>query len=145
MSRVVRKRVLEGVSLILGSLLALFFIWYAYFVLRRAALSSAIFASLFFGSGLLAGPMLLTLKHDNVRWFTVDPTHLSKNQNLILAVGAAIFAICFVWLAVSQEVSIFVQQTVKEDVLYFLIKATFVVGALYATWQSVLRFKHGKN
>ena len=136
------KRVMEGVGLFLGSLIALFFIWYVYFVLKRASLSAAIFASLFFGAGLLAGPVLLTIRQDSPRWFVIDFEHLSKGQGALVAVGALMFAVSFLWVAVSQEIRVFFEQNFGNGISYLFFRAITVVGFFYFSWQSFTRLKH---
>lgn len=137
-----RRRLMEGVSLLLGSAIALFFTWYAYFVLKRAPLSLTIFASLFLGCGLLVGFLSLTLKYDEPRWFRVDPKRLTRSQNFTLGIGGVIFAICSLWLAVSIEVGAFLQATFRSVAGYLLLKVAFVIAFFYFAWQAVLKFQH---
>lgn len=136
-----RKRFLEGFGFILGSLIALFFIWYAYFVLKKASLLFAIFASLFFGSGLLAGPMLLTVRHDESRWFAVDFRYLNRWQNVVLAIGALIFAICSLWFAISREIDLFFEETFGREFPYLVFRMACVIGFFYSCWHAFLKFR----
>ena len=142
MTRVSRKRVVEGISLILGSLTCLFFIWYAHFVLKRTPLVFTVFASLFFGSGLLAGSVALKTPYDDPRWFIVNPQHLTPCQNITLAVGGLIFAICSLWFAWSQDIREFIEKIVGGGQAYLLFKVICIVGFFYFSWHAWLKFKH---
>ena len=99
-----RKRLLEGLLLIVGGLAGLVIVWYGYFTLQKATLSEAVLGTLFCGSCILAGLVALTLKDPGTRWFIVDAKHLSTTQSYLLATGALLFAVCSLWLAVQKDI-----------------------------------------
>ena len=104
MNSVSKKRLLEGLILLAGGLIGLIFVWYGHLILRKATLAQAILGSLIALSCILAGLTSLTLKHDHARWFIVDSAQLTRGQNILLAIGGLIFAICSLWLAVTRDI-----------------------------------------
>ena len=131
--RVRGKSLLEDMFLIAGSLTGLALVWYGFFVLRKATLPQAIFASLAFGSGVLAGLVGLTVKRDEPRWFIIDWRRLSRRQSFLMGIGGLMLAIYSLWLVLSGEIPI----------LGGIVgKLMLVLGFFYFCWQSFLRFKH---
>ncbi len=128
-----KKRLVEGYALILGGLAGLVLVWYGYGVLKKATLSQAIFVGLFFGSGLLVGVVYLTAKHSDLRWFTLDPRDLDKNQNLVLGIGALLLAVCSLWLAVASGIPVIFGGVVGKIFL--------VIGFFYFGWHAWLKLQ----
>jgi len=127
-----RKRVLEGVILILGGLAGLVLIWYGYFSLQKATLSQAVLGTLFCGSCILAGLVALTLKDPGTRWFIVDAKHLNTTQSCILATGGLLFAVCSLWLAIQTDIPV-LGHPIGRMILY--------IGFFFFGWIAVITLK----
>ena len=133
MTRVRGKNLLEDVFLIAGSLTGLALVWYGFFILRKLTISQAIFISLFFFGGVLAGLVGLTVKRDEPRWFIIDWRRLSRRQSFLMGIGGLMLAICSLWLVLSGEIPI----------LGGIVgKLMLILGFFYFCWQSFLRFQH---
>ena len=91
---------LAGFGLAVGSLMLVAIAWYAHLVLRRADIWHTVMATLFFASCALVGLVYMTAERYTTRWFILDPPSLRKSQLVLSAIGALIFAISALWLAI---------------------------------------------
>ena len=136
-----RKR-LAALGLVLGSLVALIPVWYAYLVLQRATIYLTILATLALASCALAGIVYLIAERYEERWFVLNPEHLGRGQNLMLAIGGLILAVCSLWAAMSPDVSAFLHGGFGNDLSYALAKVIIVVGFFLFGISSGIRIKY---
>ncbi len=120
-------RHLADIWVIIVCLTFVFLAWYAHLALKRGSVFGVVMASLLFSSGATVGAVSLTIPRTHQGRYPLDPRHLTKGQNCVMAIVVMSWAVCSLWVAVSEEMGAFLQKTFGERSLYFL-KATLVVG-----------------
>ena len=101
-----RRRLLEGLLLVLGGLAGLVLFWWGYFILQKATFSQALVGTLFCLTCILVGLVGFTLKDHGTRWFSIDAKRLGRTQSYVLATGGLILAVCSLWLAIQKDIPV---------------------------------------
>lgn len=109
MNKEVQRR-LGDLSALVGSLVFVVLIWYAYVSERTSNLALVILITLFFGACALINGVAITAKKYEEFWFGYGriPKDLNWSQNLLLTIGKILFMVAWIWMALGNTIKIHV-------------------------------------